>query len=102
MDIKHDLMDIENEIKVIKTKDLNQGNINSFEKKVIDNSLDILNSKISDLTTKFQKYLQQQANTIKKVEQRKSNLSLSSRKSTTYNEYAINSNNNDEKDTLSS
>ena len=100
MEIKHALMDIEKEMKIIKNKDLLQPNLNNFEKKLINNCLDILNNKISDLTSKFQKFLQQQATTIKKVEQRKSNLSLSSRKSSNFNEYTINTNNNDDEDVL--
>lgn len=102
--IKKALIEIENEMKNLKNKDIKNIKTNKFEKILIDNSLDILRNKTSDLTVKFQKFLQQQANTIKKVEERKNNLSLGSKKNirtiTSFNEYALDYNKNDEEDIL--
>ena len=84
-------MEIESEMKKIKERDIYLCQ-NNFSKKIIINSLDILNQKISDLSQKFQKFLQAQAATIKRIEDRKYNLSKNNlnRKINTYNEYTIN------------
>ncbi len=75
--IKRSLIDIEQEMKNFKAKELNNPSYSVCESKIISNSFDMLNSRTSDLTMKFQKFLQKQAELIKKVEERKSNLSLS-------------------------
>ena len=64
-------------MKNFKAKELNNPSYSVCESKIISNSFDMLNSRTSDLTMKFQKFLQKQAELIKKVEERKSNLSLS-------------------------
>jgi hypothetical protein len=103
MNIKKSLIEIENQIEELKTKELknNSKNINNFSKILMENSIEILNSRVSDLTLNFQKLLKLQAEQIKKIEKRKSNLSISSHKkkniNNSYNEYAntdFSSNNN--------
>ena len=91
MDIKKSLIDIQNEIQEIKDNDLKNNVTNKYYKVFLGNSIDTLTNNANDLATKFQKFLQLQATTIKKIEQRKSKLSLSSRntnKINSYNEYA--------------
>ena len=106
MDIKKSLIDIQNEIQEIKNNDLKNNTLNKYNKVLLENSIDILTNNANDLASKFQKFLQLQATTIKKVEQRKSKLSLSSRntnKNNSYNEYASDlsgSNYNAEEDIL--
>jgi hypothetical protein len=55
----------------------------------MENSIEILNNHISDLTIKFQKLLQQQAEKIKNIEKRKKNISSNKKKNinNTFNEY---------------
>ena len=69
--------------------------------------MEILSRHISDLTLKFQKLLQQQAEKIKKIEKRKKNISFSANKKNNinkaFNEYATdftNNNNYNEDDIL--
>ena len=95
MSIKQSLVDVEKEMKKIKEKDLNLSH-NNFSKQIINTSLDILNQKTSELSNKFQKFLQTQAETIKRIEKRKIFItnSNSSKKVNNYNEYTINYNNN--------
>ena len=111
MNIKKSLIEIENQIEELKTKELknNSKNINNFSKILMEKSLEILNSRVSDLTLNFQKLLKLQAEQIKKIEKRKSNLSISSQNkkniNNSYNEYATtdfssNNNNYDEDDVL--
>ena len=91
LNVKQALIEIESEIKQIKEKDLNSPQNNKLSKKLINNSLDILNQKISDLSHKFQKYLQAQASTIRRIQKRQNDLSKNmSRKNNTFNEYAMN------------
>ena len=99
MNIKQSLVDVEKEMKKIKEKDLNLSH-NNFSKQIINTSLDILNQKTSDLSNKFQKFLQSQAETIKRIEKRKIFITNnnSSKKVNNYNEYTINYNNNINKD----
>ena len=85
--IKRSLMDIDNQIKSFKLKELQNQNLKRNEKKLLTNCYDLLNQKISDLTSKFQKFLKHQAELIKKVEQRKSNLSLDGSHSTKTNSF---------------
>lgn len=105
MNIKKTLIEIEGEIGEFKSKDIkNNNNLNRFSKLLLENTIQILNSRISDLTLKFQKLLKQQADQIKRIEKRKSNLTISSNKKKTknnsYNEYAIDNNNYNEDDVL--
>lgn len=94
--IKTLLIEIEKEIKIFRERYLNSGTINKHQRKLIENSFDILNSRTSDLTMKFQKFLQKQAELIKKVEQRKNNLSMySSSTKDSINEF-VNVNENEE------
>lgn len=78
--IKKCLIDIEGEIKTFKEKDLNNAKktLSKIEQIIISNAFDIVNARTSDLTLKFQKFLAKQAELIKKVEERKNNLSLNS------------------------
>jgi syntaxin 5 len=85
--IKRSLMDIDNQIKSFKLKELQNQNLKRNERKLLTNCYDLLNQKISDLTSKFQKFLKHQAELIKKVEQRKSNLSLDGSHSTKTNSF---------------
>lgn len=102
MNIKKSLIEIENEIEELKDKELknNSQKLNKFSKILMEKSIEILNSRVSDLTLNFQKLLKQQAEQIKKIEKRKSNLSISSHKkknvNNSFNEYAtdFSSNNN--------
>ena len=90
MDIKKSLMELESEISLIKSKELSNNKINKFSKLLLQNSIDILNSKISDLTLKFQKLLELQASKIKRIEERKIILTPSSKRNmnNSINEYA--------------
>ena len=106
MNIKQSLVEVEKEMKKIKEKDLNLSH-NNFSKQIITNSLDILNQKTSDLSNKFQKFLKTQAETIRKIEKRKTIITNnnSSKKVNNYNEYTINydnnkNNNEDDEDVL--
>lgn len=98
MNIKQSLIEIESEMKNIKQKDLYLCN-NNFTKEIVNNSLDILNQKTSDLTQKYQKFLQTQASIIRKNEDKKINLSkYNTAKRNTFNEYTINYDNNNNYD----
>ena len=98
MNIKQSLIEIESEMKNIKQKDLYLCN-NNFIKEIVNNSLDILNQKTSDLTQKYQKFLQTQASIIKKNEHKKMDLSkYNTTKINTFNEYTINYDNNNNYD----
>ena len=66
INIKKSLIEIESELEELKSKELkNNTNINKFSKLLIENTISILSNHISDLTIKFQKLLQQQADKIK-------------------------------------
>ena len=98
MNIKQSLIEIESEMKNIKQKDLYLCN-NNFTKEIVNNSLDILNQKTSDLTQRYQKFLQTQASIIKKNEHKKMDLSkYNTAKINTFNEYTINYDNNNNYD----
>ena len=109
VNIKKSLIEIESELEELKTKELKKSStiINRFSKLLIENSVEILSRHISDLTLKFQKLLQQQAEKIKKIEKRKKNISFSANKKNNinkaFNEYATdftNNNNYNEDDIL--
>ena len=100
MNIKQSLVDAESEMKKI-SKDIDLS-INNFSRQIISNSLDILNQKISELSNKFQKFLQRQAENIRRIEKRKNNFTNnnSTKKLNNYNEYTMNfgSEKNDDED----
>ena len=105
MEIKKSLIEIETEISDIKSKELTNTKINKFSKLLLQNSLDILNSKISDLSMKFKKLLELQATKIKQIEERKIILNPSSKRNmnNSFNEYATDfsgNNNYNEDDVL--
>ena len=100
MNIKQSLVDAESEMKKI-SKDIDLS-INNFSRQIISNSLDILNQKISELSNKFQKFLQTQAENIRRIEKRKHSFTNnnSTKKLNNYNEYTMNfgSEKNDDED----
>ena len=105
MNIKKLLMEIESELDELKSNELiSNKNMNKFSKVLIENSIDVLNSYISELTLKFQKLLQQQAEKIKNIEKRKTNISSNKKKNiNVFNEYVTditNNNNYNEEDVL--
>ena len=105
MNIKKLLMEIESELDELKSNELiNNKSMNKFSKVLIENSIDVLNSYISELTLKFQKLLQQQAEKIKNIEKRKTNISSNKKKNiNVFNEYITditNNNNYNEEDVL--
>ena len=105
MNIKKLLMEIESELDELKSNELiNNKNMNKFSKVLMENSIDVLNSYISELTLKFQKLLQQQAEKIKNIEKRKTNISSNKKKNINiFNEYVTditNNNNYNEEDVL--
>ena len=106
MNIKKLLMEIESELDELKSNELiSNKNMNKFSKVLIENSIDVLNSYISELTLKFQKLLQQQAEKIKNIEKRKTNISSNKKKNINiFNEYVTditnNNNNYNEEDVL--
>ena len=105
MNIKKLLMEIESELDELKSNELiNNKNMNKFSKVLMENSIDVLNSYISELTLKFQKLLQQQAEKIKNIEKRKTNISSNKKKNINiFNEYVTditNDNNYNEEDVL--
>ena len=96
MDIKKSLMEIESEISQIKSKELTNKKINQFTKILLQNSIDILNRRISDLSLKFKKLLELQATKIKEIEKRKNALNPSKNNiNNNFNEYANNYNEED-------
>ena len=100
--IKNNLKEIENEMKILQNKDMKNNIFNKFEKVIINNSFDVLNNKTSDLTIKFKKFLQAQTDLIKKVEERKNRLSKSKNQNINkqYNEFINTNNNNEDEDIL--
>lgn len=106
MNIKKSLIEIESEVRELKSKELktNSINMNKFSKLLMENSIEILNNHISELTLKFQKLLQQQAEKITNIEKRKKNISSNKKKNinNSFNEYVtdFSTNNFNEEDTL--
>ena len=108
VNIKKSLMEIESEFEELKSKHLNNNDLslNKYSKLLLENSLDIINNNISDLTLKFQKLLKEQAEKITKIEKRKKFISSSNRKNNinnSFNEYATDftiNNFNEEEDVL--
>ena len=105
LDIKKSLIDIEKEISDIKSKELANNKMNRFSKLLLQNSVDILNSKISDISMKYKKLLELQATKIKQIEKRRIILTPSSQRkiNNSFNEYATDftgNNNYNEEDVL--
>ena len=105
MNIKKSLIELESQLEELKSKELkNNKNMNKFSKILLDNSIEVLNNHISDLTIKFQKLLQQQAEKIKNIEKRKRNISSNKKKNinNAFNEYTtdLSTNNFNEDDVL--
>ena len=105
LDIKKSLIDIEKEISDIKSKELSNNKMNRFSKLLLQNSVDILNSKISDISMKYKKLLELQATKIKQIEERRIILTPSSQRkiNNSFNEYATDftgNNNYNEDDVL--
>lgn len=78
--IETSLKSIEKEVKVIETRDVVNSSANVFEKKTIQNTTDLIKMRLKDLSFKFKKFLQAQGETIRSIEQRRSNLVSSSSK----------------------
>ena len=73
--IQKNLIEIENEMKILKEKDIKNTPLNKYEKYTINNTLEILNEKTGNLTYNFKKFLLNQSELIQKVEKRKTKLS---------------------------
>ena len=95
--IQRSLIEIENEMKMLKNKDIKNTPLNKYEKFAINNSLEILNLRTGQLTYNFKKFLVKQSELIQKVEKRKTKLSRSRTTTSNYNEF-VNSNENNKND----
>jgi len=91
--IQRSLIEIENEMKMLKNKDIKNTPLNKYEKFAINNSLEILNLRTGQLTYNFKQFLVKQSELIQKVEKRKTKLSRSRTTTSNYNEF-VNSNEN--------
>ena len=91
--IQRKLIEIDNEMKMLKNKDIKNTPLNKYEKFTINNSLEILNLRTGQLTYNFKKFLVKQSELIQKVEKRKTKLSCSRTTTSNYNEF-VNSNEN--------
>ena len=89
--IQRSLIEIENEMKMLKNKDIKNTPLNKYEKFAINNSLEILNLRTGQLTYNFKQFLVKQSELIQKVEKRKTKLSRSRTTTSNYNEF-VNSN----------
>ena len=100
--IQKNLFEIDNEMKLLKNKDIKNTPLNKYEKLTINNSLEILNLRTGQLTYNFKKFLVKQSELIQKVEKRKTKLSRSRTTTSNYNEFVNSSENtkNDENDVL--
>ena len=95
--IQRKLIEIDNEMKMLKNKDIKNTPLNKYEKFTINNTLDILNLRTGQLTYNFKKFLVKQSELIQKVEKRKTKLSRSRTTTSNYNEF-VNSNENNKND----
>ena len=95
--IQRSLIEIENEMKMLKNKDIKNTPLNKYEKFAINNSLEILNLRTGQLTYNFKQFLVKQSELIQKVEKRKTKLSRSRTTTSNYNEF-VNSNENNKND----
>ena len=93
--IQRSLIEIENEMKMLKNKDIKNTPLNKYEKFAINNSLEILNLRTGQLTYNFKQFLVKQSELIQKVEKRKTKLSRSRTTTSNYNEFE-----NEENDVL--
>ena len=91
--IQRKLIEIDNEMKMLKNKDIKNTPLNKYEKFAINNSLEILNLRTGQLTYNFKQFLVKQSELIQKVEKRKTKLSRSRTTTSNYNEF-VNSNEN--------
>ena len=91
--IQRSLIEIENEMKMLKNKAIKNTPLNKYEKFAINNSLEILNLRTGQLTYNFKQFLVKQSELIQKVEKRKTKLSRSRTTTSNYNEF-VNSNEN--------
>ena len=91
--IQRKLIEIDNEMKMLKNKDIKNTPLNKYEKFTINNTLDILNLRTGQLTYNFKQFLVKQSELIQKVEKRKTKLSRSRTTTSNYNEF-VNSNEN--------
>ena len=91
--IQRSLIELENEMKMLKNKDIKNTPLNKYEKFAINNSLEILNLRTGQLTYNFKQFLVKQSELIQKVEKRKTKLSRSRTTTSNYNEF-VNSNEN--------
>ena len=105
--IQKNLIEIENEMKILKEKDIKNTPLNKYEKYTINNTLEILNEKTGNLTYNFKKFLLNQSELIQKVEKRKNKLSrsrinnITNNNNNNYNEYVnFNENKNEENEIL--
>ena len=95
--IQRKLIEIDNDMKMLKNKDIKNTPLNKYEKFTINNTLDILNLRTGQLTYNFKKFLVKQSELIQKVEKRKTKLSRSRTTTSNYNEF-VNSNENNKND----
>ena len=95
--IQRKLIEIDNEMKMLKNKDIKNTPLNKYEKFTINNTLDILNLRTGQLTYNFKQFLVKQSELIQKVEKRKTKLSRSRTTTSNYNEF-VNSNENNKND----
>ena len=95
--IQKNLFEIDNEMKLLKNKDIKNTPLNKYEKLTINNSLEILNLRTGQLTYNFKQFLVKQSELIQKVEKRKTKLSRSRTTTSNYNEF-VNSNENNKND----
>ena len=105
--IQKNLIEIENEMKILKEKDIKNTPLKKYEKYTINNTLEILNEKTGNLTYNFKKFLLNQSELIQKVEKRKNKLSrsrinnITNNNNNNYNEYVnLNENKNEENEIL--
>ena len=85
--IQRSLIEIENEMKMLKNKDIKNTPLNKYEKFAINNSLEILNLRTGQLTYNFKQFLVKQSELIPRSRTTTSN----------YNEF-VNSNENNKND----
>lgn len=73
-EIESSLKIIEKSINKIANEDFHKYSKNNFEKKVVQNSIDLLQIKLENLGASYQKFLKTQAEMIRQIEKRKANL----------------------------
>ena len=73
-DIQDSIKFIEKTILTLENEDTKKYIRNKFEKKIIDNSIDLLKDKLSEIGASYQKFLKTQGDLIRQIEKRKANL----------------------------